>query len=214
MKIFYLFLAKYIGPVIIKILRWTVRIEKVNSEVIDKLRSENKNFILIFWHGTMLIPLILHMKEGINVLVSTHYDGELITSLLERVGCRTVRGSSTRGGREAFKDMVSLIKGGMEVAITTDGPKGPYRKLKIGAVVLSMRTKVPMVHVSVRQNKPHSLKSWDKFLLIKPFSKSVAVYSDPINPADFKGKIEEINDQIEQLIYQQDKKAEAFFNGK
>ena len=214
MNNFYLFLAKYLGPVIIRLLKWTVRIEKVNSEIIDKLRTENKNFIMIFWHGTMLIPLILHMKEGINVLVSTHQDGEIITSLLERVGCRTVRGSSTRGGREAFNDMVARIKGGMEIAITTDGPKGPYRKLKVGAVVLSMRTKIPLVHISVRQKKPNILKSWDKFLLIKPFSKAVAVYSDPINPADFKGKIEEINDQIEELIHQQDKKAETYFDEK
>ena len=98
MKNFYNKLAKYLGPVFIKILKWTVRVETVNSEIIGKLRESNENFIFVFWHGNMLIPLILHMEEGINVLVSTHADGEIITILLERVGCNTVRGSSTRGG--------------------------------------------------------------------------------------------------------------------
>jgi len=214
MKKIYFFLAKYLGPVLIKILKWTVRIETENAEIVRNLRNENKNFILIFWHGTMLVPLILHMKEGINVLVSTHFDGDIITALLEKTGCKIMRGSSTRGGREAIEEMIRIIKKGEDVAITTDGPKGPYHKLKMGAVVLAIRTRVPMVHLAVSQKNKKTLKSWDRFMVIKPFSKVAAVYSAPIYPRKFKGKIEEKIDKIEEYIHQVDEKAEKFFDSK
>ncbi len=88
--------------------------------------------VIVLWHGELLPILWAHRDQGIAVLISTHADGEIIARICESLGCRTVRGSSSRGGVRALLELVRELEQGHEVAITPDGPRGPRRAIRLG----------------------------------------------------------------------------------
>ena len=143
-----------------------------------ELRRKNQTFIILLWHENMILPLYANRYAKIHVLVSQHFDGEIISRVLHAVGYRTVRGSSTRGGFGAFLEMKEKLKR-YEVGITPDGPRGPRRKVKLGAVKLASETSTPIVPVGVASSRNRRLNSWDKFLLVLPFSRCELVYGEP-----------------------------------
>jgi Uncharacterized protein conserved in bacteria len=159
----------------------TLKIDSVNSEEIDSLIKQKKNFILVFWHGTMLIPWYLHRNEKLVALVSKSKDGQLLAKLLDRWNYKVIRGSSNDGGRVALKSMIDFVEKDHSLCLTPDGPKGPIHKFKAGAVVTAARTGVPLILCGVWNEKKKILsKSWDKFEIPLLFSKVKILYSSPI----------------------------------
>lgn len=143
-----------------------------------ELRRNNQTFIILLWHENMILPLYANRHAKIHVLVSQHFDGEIISRVLHAVGYRTVRGSSTRGGFGAFLEMKKKLEKYV-VGITPDGPRGPRRKVKLGAVKLASETGRMIVPIGVASSRNRRLKSWDKFLLVLPFSRCELVYGKP-----------------------------------
>ena len=88
----------------------TLKIRRVNSEGIDLLIAEKKNFILAFWHGAMLIPWYVHRDQNMTALVSKSKDGTLLAKLLEKWKYNVIRGSSNDGGRAALDTMIGWQK--------------------------------------------------------------------------------------------------------
>lgn len=144
----------------------------------NELRRNNETFIILLWHENMILPLFVNRYAKIHVLVSQHFDGEIISRVLNAVGYRTVRGSSTRGGFGAFLEMKKKLER-YEVGITPDGPRGPRRKVKLGAVKLASESGKVIVPIGVASSRSRRLKSWDQFLLILPFSRCEVVYGKP-----------------------------------
>jgi lysophospholipid acyltransferase (LPLAT)-like uncharacterized protein len=142
-------------------------------------RGFRGNYIYAFWHEHMLMPAYLYGQADIHVLISRHADGQLIAEIVERLGFRTVRGSTTRGGVEALREMVKLGRTG-HLAITPDGPRGPRRQVQPGVVYLASRTGLPVVPFSYGYERAWRAKSWDRFAVPRPFSKAVCVSLDPI----------------------------------
>ncbi len=208
----FLFMAGYIAPLYIRFLKFSTKFEIINEEYIIQLKEENKPFLLTFWHGNMLIPMMMQIGNHFYTLVSQHGDGEIITKALKGLGYDSIRGSSTRGGKEALKEMIRLGKEGARIAITPDGPKGPFRELKMGAVVFSQRSGIPILPVSGQAIRAKNLKSWDKFLLVKPFSRAVNIYGKPVYvDKALKGEeLEKKRAQIESIIHDLDKQADAW----
>jgi lysophospholipid acyltransferase (LPLAT)-like uncharacterized protein len=127
-----------------------------------------------------MLPLLLqHRGEGITVLISEHRDGELITQVAERLGLRAVRGSTTRGASRALLAMTRLLGEGAELAITPDGPRGPARTFAPGALIVAHRSGVPIIPIGVAASRAWRLKSWDTFLIPKPFAAISIVYGEP-----------------------------------
>jgi lysophospholipid acyltransferase (LPLAT)-like uncharacterized protein len=158
----------------------TYKLNISNKSKTDKLKDERKNFILGFWHGTMLIPWYLHRGEKVAALVSRSKDGELLANVLSKWDYNVIRGSSNVGGKEALDTMIKCAVDGSSVAITPDGPTGPPRKLKAGIVITAKKSGSPIVLAGVGNGKKWQLNSWDRFEIPKPFSKVKVVYSDPI----------------------------------
>lgn len=164
----------------INLLCKSLKIETVNQEVIEELRKRNQNFVLAFWHSTMLLPWYVHRDQNFAALTSLSKDGDLLARQLKSWNYKVVRGSSSKGGDVALGIMVDLAKNNFSVAITPDGPRGPLRKFKAGAVITAKKSGIPIILAGVGFQKKRKLKSWDRFEVPKFFSKAKIVYSEPI----------------------------------
>ncbi len=153
---------------------------KVNDETIKKLDDENENYILAFWHGTMLLPWYLHGNPNFAALISKSKDGDLLAKILKHWNYKVVRGSSSTGGDIALAIMIDFAKNDYSVTITPDGPRGPVHKFKAGAVITAKKSEVPLILAGVGYQKKKVLSNWDKFEVPYFFSKAKIVYSEPI----------------------------------
>ena len=171
--------AVRVGLVVLRLLARTWRIQAYGAESYLTLRKAAKPFVFAFWHGSMLPLVWRHRGEGAAVLVSLHKDGEIIARICDALGLRTIRGSTTRGGGRALLGLVRELEAGYEVAVTPDGPKGPRHHFAPGALMAAQRAKAPIVPIGVHCASAWHLKSWDRFMIPKPFARVVVVYGDP-----------------------------------
>lgn len=158
----------------------TLQVGYKNKKVVDDFRKKKQNYVLAFWHGTMLPSWFLHRNDGFAALTSKSKDGDLLAKQLKHWNYKVVRGSSSKGGDVALGIMVDHAKNGYSIAITPDGPRGPEHKFKAGAVITAKKSGVPVVLMGVGIKSKKKLKSWDKFQIPNPFSKIKIIYSDPI----------------------------------
>jgi lysophospholipid acyltransferase (LPLAT)-like uncharacterized protein len=167
------------GLAALRVLARTWRITVVHDEPLRHLRAERRPVILSCWHGELL-PLIWHHRaQGISILVSEHRDGEIIARVAERIGFGTVRGSTSRGGGRALLALVRVLNAGGDVAVTPDGPRGPARQYAPGALVAAQRAAAPVLPVAAWVDRAWRLRSWDRFVVPKPFARIVVAYGDP-----------------------------------
>jgi len=169
----------FLPPVVTSLCK-SLSITKINYEKIDELKEHNKNYIIAFWHGTMLLPWYLHGSPNCVALTSKSKDGDLLAKTLKHWNYKVVRGSSSSGGEVALGIMVDYAKNDYSIAITPDGPRGPAHKFKAGAVVAAKKSNIPLVLAGVGYRKKRVLNNWDKFEVPSYFSNSKIIYSDPI----------------------------------
>jgi lysophospholipid acyltransferase (LPLAT)-like uncharacterized protein len=185
--------AARIGAVLIRALGWTWRIRVSDDDDLRRQRAAKEPVIFILWHGQLLPLLYHHRHEGVAVLISEHSDGEIVARIAISLGYRTVRGSTSRGAARALIGLSRAVKEGYDLAITPDGPRGPAKSFAAGALVVAQRTGAPMVPVAVSASRGWRLKSWDRFLIPKPFARVHIVYGDlmSIEPGDVRDAADE-----------------------
>lgn len=130
---------------------------------------------IVLWHNRLFLAaeIVRRYRQGrpAYALVSASKDGAWLTAFFSLAGMRTVRGSSSRLGREAATALVDVLKAGFDVGITPDGPRGPIYELKPGSIIVARRTKAPMLLVGAEFESAWQLNSWDRFVIPKPFSR-------------------------------------------
>jgi len=174
------FLGIHFVKYVINVLLQTLRITEVRNMQFEVLEKENKNYVLAFWHGTMLLPWYLKKNKNFYTIISKSKDGEILSRVLTSWNYNVERGSSSKGGSEVLSVLVEKAKSGSSISITPDGPRGPEKELKAGAVIIAKKADVPLVLLGVGISKKVKLSSWDKFQIPYPFAKVSAVYSEPI----------------------------------
>ena len=132
----------------------------------------------------MFLSIQAHRREGIVTMASQSKDGEIIAGWLERNGYVVVRGSTTRGGSQALREMVRHVRSGRNAALTVDGPKGPARVVAPGVVQLARLTGAWILPITSSSSRPRFLRSWDRYLLPGPFSENVVAYGEPFPVSD------------------------------
>jgi lysophospholipid acyltransferase (LPLAT)-like uncharacterized protein len=142
------------------------------------LPGQQKRFIYAFWHEAILLPAYQYGGLPLKVLISKHADGELISQVCRFLHFDTIRGSTTRGGIRAVREILGLA-GRYNVAITPDGPRGPRRQVQAGLMYLAARTGMSVVPVGFACHRCWRLPSWDRFMVPWPFSPAVAVFGQP-----------------------------------
>jgi lysophospholipid acyltransferase (LPLAT)-like uncharacterized protein len=173
-----LILSPLLGAVI-ALHRMTLRFERLHFEHYLGLKARGVPILFALWHGRMFLSIQAHRDEGIATMASQSKDGEWIARWLERNGYVVVRGSTTRGGSQALREMVRLIRSGRHAALTVDGPKGPPRVVQPGVVQLARLTGAWILPITSSSSKARFLASWDRYLLPYPFSKGIVAYGEP-----------------------------------
>ena len=145
--------------------------------------------IAVTWHSELLIaPQVyrkLRKKQKTAAIIAQHYDGELIARTLNFLGILPLRGSSRRGAKAVLIAAISALKNGYSVMITPDGPKGPRYSMSDGAVALALRSNLPLMIVNYKASSFWQLKSWDKFVIPKPFA-TLSIYHQVISLSDMQ----------------------------
>lgn len=168
-----------LGRGVLQLLGRTWRFRVVSGEVITQLRTAKQSFIFSLWHGHLLPLLWFHRGEGVLVLISEHRDGEIVARAAESLGFGLIRGSTTRGAERALISMGRELKAGREVAITPDGPRGPAKEFAPGALVAAQRADSYIVPTVAVADRAWYLRSWDRFMIPKPFARVTIAYGNP-----------------------------------
>ncbi|MBX7118543.1 MAG: lysophospholipid acyltransferase family protein [Gemmatimonadaceae bacterium] len=171
--------APALGLPLLSLLGSTWRVEEERHPEFAALLAAGRPHLLAVWHGHLLGAVWANRYRGICAMASQHGDGEIITRVMRRWGYRHVRGSSSRGGREALIEMIRELERGSVFAITPDGPRGPAGVPQPGVLVASRRTGVPIVPLRVDASRAWFLASWDRFRVPKPFSHVRVTYGAP-----------------------------------
>ena len=124
-----------------------------------------------FWHRCVLGAAWIFRKRKLAVLTSRSLDGEFIARVIHRMGYIPVRGSSSRGGQRGLLELNTLVTKGGGAAFTIDGPRGPRYVAKRGPVLLGRTTGVPITAFYVAMENAWVLKTWDGFMIPRPFSR-------------------------------------------
>jgi lysophospholipid acyltransferase (LPLAT)-like uncharacterized protein len=166
------------GATLLNALLGTTRLEAENTAAFEPHFAAGRGVVFALWHGNLLPPTYRHRGQGIVTLASRSGDGEYITRILHHWNYHVVRGSSSRGGDTALRELVRLVRTGRSVAITVDGPRGPAGALKPGVLQIAQLTGAPLVPVGSAASRAWRLGSWDRFLVPKPFARLRVVYGD------------------------------------
>lgn len=174
-------------------------------------RKTGQRYLYAFFHEVMLFPAYYWAWPEMQILISDHRDGELITQVVRRLGFGVVRGSTTRGGTRALKEMTHRVDRG-HLCVTPDGPRGPRRHVHQGLAYLSSRTGLPIVGAGMAFSRPWRAKSWDRFAVPRPFSAAACVTPAPllVPPDADRDTIEDYRREVERRMNEATDEAEAW----
>ena len=189
-----------------------MRIETVTPPPWDELNREKGGVIFAFWHSRLLLmPYISRGREA-AVLISQHRDGEIISRTMSCFGFSSVRGSTTRGGAGALRKMPKLVREGLDLAITPDGPRGPARRVQPGIILTARLSGRPVLPVTFASEHSYSFGSWDRFQVPRPFSRGVFVWGEPLQVRR-KDDLEERRVSLENSLNAITRRADGWFKG-
>jgi lysophospholipid acyltransferase (LPLAT)-like uncharacterized protein len=139
--------------------------------------------VYAFWHRCLLACAWRFRNHGITILISRSFDGELIARTVERLGFVAIRGSSSRDGSVGLRNLHRAYLAGHYCAITADGPRGPAMVAKPGVAQLAKLAGTTVSAFYAHPDRAWQLRSWDRFLIPKPFSRVTIAWTAQI-PAD------------------------------
>jgi len=174
----------------------------------DALVAGKQPFVYAFPHGRVLLGAVLHRRQGIHILISTHADGEIAAWFVRRFGFQSVRGSSTRGGMKSLLELCRMDPEA-KIGIPVDGPKGPEGRAKQGIVQLARLGQRTILPVGMAASRAWRLRSWDRLVIPKPFARVAIVYGEPIElPAELaKDRIDEWRQVVDRALLAADDEA-------
>ena len=174
-------------------------------------RQTGQRYIYAFFHEVMLFPAYYWPWPEMHILISDHRDGELITQVIRRLGFSVIRGSTTRGGTRALREMTLRVDRG-HLCVTPDGPRGPRRSVHQGVAYLSSRTGFPIVGAGMAFKRPWRARSWDRFCVPRPFSPAACVVPPAVvvPPDADRDTIEDCRREVERRMQAAMIEAEAW----
>ncbi len=142
-------------------------------------------YIIALWHGKLLMNPFLYKKifknAKMSIIISNHFDGEMIAKCMKFFGFESIRGSSSKGGIKALKESFKKIDLGYSIAITPDGPRGPRHSIADGVVAIAQKKGLNIIAFDYKASSFWQLNSWDKFIIPKPFSTLDFYASEPFS---------------------------------
>ena len=176
-------LISTIGYPLIAALGSTLRWRADGGEHLDAVERSGRPPIMAFWHGRILPATVYFRRRGIVVITSENFDGEWIAGIIERFGYGTARGSTSRGEVKALVQLKRDMAAGKPAAFTLDGPRGPAKVARAGAVWLAKATGNPIVPFHIECDPHWTAKSWDRTLIPKPYATTAIAIGEPLEVA-------------------------------
>ena len=161
----------------------------IGQEHLQTLLDQGEPFIPCYWHQQQIFSVrylldTAKRAPGFNLgyLISPSADGDLATSMFANQGVHIIRGSATRGGAQALREIYTAIrKQGISPIVTPDGPTGPIYQCKPGVAMLAQLSGAPLLPIAYAGSHVWQLRSWDRFMLPFPFSSIVVGVSAPLH---------------------------------
>jgi len=170
---------------VFKMIAATFNIKEMNAENISPRKPRAKKYIFAFKHSQLLEHIYFYRNTKMASLGSLSRDGEIAVVIAEKFGITMLRGSSSRGGAAALLGLKTLSEQGFDIALTVDGPRGPLGTVNGGVIYLAKLTGAEIIPSCFACDRGIRLRTWDKFLIPKPFSKGLFNFGKPIKiPAD------------------------------
>ena len=165
----------------------------------------NGPYIVAIWHQNIIASVLGAQQKTYTVLASTSQDGDAISFVLERLGHRVVRGSSRRGGIQAYRSLIHAAQNGDCTAITVDGPIGPRHEVKMGVLRLAQKTGQPILPVTAVAQHFIRFSSWDHFRFPLPFSRIMLCFGEPIFVPQTENDLAGKQTQLKDILIAQEK---------
>jgi lysophospholipid acyltransferase (LPLAT)-like uncharacterized protein len=164
-------LAAAVAGAPLALLARTWRFDVRHGERWEALVAARDRFVFLLWHETLLPLLWRHRRQGIAIVVSESADGRYLAAYAARLGYRCLLGSSSRGGARVLLQAVRTVADGTPVAFTPDGPRGPRREIKSGALMAAHRAEARILPIVAVADRKWRLASWDRSQSPKPFAR-------------------------------------------
>lgn len=199
-------LADLVFYTLISLIGKTVQIEIEGWENFQKIEQAGKIPIYTFWHDRIFLGTYFFRKRGIMVMSSQSFDSEYTARVIQRFGYGTIKGSSTRGAVRALTKMIRLMRQGLPMGFTLDGPKGPRYVAKSGACLLAKKTGNPIMPFLLEPKSFWTIKSWDKMQIPKPFTRTKLFIAAPIyvskdaDDKEIENKRRELQSKLDELV--------------
>ncbi|HEX8559562.1 MAG TPA: lysophospholipid acyltransferase family protein [Pyrinomonadaceae bacterium] len=171
--------AALVFHLLIRLVGSTLRFRVEGREHWDAAERGGRLPIYTFWHEQIFAGTYFFRGRGIVIMTSRSFDGEYIARFIQRFGYGAVRGSSSRGAVGALVELARLVRGGCPAGFSIDGPRGPRRVAKMGAVLLAKKTGQPVLAFGVNAERCWRLPSWDRMQIPRPFSRVTVSFAPP-----------------------------------
>ncbi|HVO33603.1 MAG TPA: lysophospholipid acyltransferase family protein, partial [Elusimicrobiota bacterium] len=174
--------------------------------------AAGKGYLYAFWHGRQVLLTYLHQGDRICPLISRSADGDIIAQVCRSFGLSPIRGSTSRGASEALREIRKQIQNGNRVAITPDGPRGPFHEVQLGALFAAQQEGVPIVPVACGARRKWIFRGWDEFQIPSPFNRITMVYGEPMYVAagdDLEERAAQLKRSLDAVSQEADRAAEG-----
>lgn len=169
------------GLLLVRLLSRTYRYRLLDAENERQALDDHGSVVYASWHQRFFPGITLFAtRKPIAIIISQSRDGEMIARVVDMLGWQSVRGSSTRGGSRALKEIRILTRQGFRIGHIVDGPQGPFGVVKPGLLVIAQFAGIPIIPVIVSAQRCWTFNSWDRFMVPKPFSRIVVRFAPPI----------------------------------
>ena len=176
-------IISFFGKWLVQLLFYLNKVVINGEEHLLSMINSHKPIMVCVWHGRLLFPswYIRLKTTNLHAIASRHTDAEIMARILNNWGYGLIRGSTRKGGKAVVQKMETVFKSAGVVAVTNDGPKGPPRIAKAGSTGLALKCNVQIITITGSATKYWQIKSWDRFMLPKPFGKIQLIVSPPLN---------------------------------
>jgi lysophospholipid acyltransferase (LPLAT)-like uncharacterized protein len=211
------FLFGWVAKAVATLWLSSCRITEFGREIEAKYLKEHPGNGLLYasWHRGLFFVIYWYRNQNVVSIASASEDGELAAQAAKRFGWIPVRGSSSRRGRQAYRQMEALVRQGRKGGLVVDAPRGPRFVSKPGIIYLAKRTGLPIIPVIWSADRYWKLQSWDRTIIPKPFARIVALFADHyilISPDASREECEQyrqkLDDALNRIMYQ----ADHFYN--
>ena len=187
----------------------------INYEKLKERIDKRQGTLSATWHQSTILLTYPYRHMGVATIASRSKDGEIISSVLKRLGFHSFRGSSSKGGGKALSSIIAFLKTeGIFATITVDGPRGPAKKAKTGIVRMAQSTGYPIFPLHGWAKRKVLIKSWDRTMIPLPFNHLIIICGDPLTvpeDADKKG-LQDLAGRLESRLNSISEEAETILS--